>query len=97
METKLIIKGAIYKCGDVLLRPHFSGEFYIVDCTEYKTAEDIKSEYDKKTARQFINGICITHDGVDYYQCEFSPYHTDHFELLSDLSGLDFYDDSDEF
>jgi uncharacterized Zn finger protein (UPF0148 family) len=94
----IIIKGAIYKCGDVLLRPHYSGEFYCVDCTEYKTKEEIKADYDKKYAKQFIEeGYCLTHDGVNYYECEYSPYNTEDFELLSDLDEIDFYDEETEF
>ena len=44
MTNPLIIKGAIYKDGDELVRPHFTGEFWMVDCTEYKTRENIIAE-----------------------------------------------------
>lgn len=37
--NKLIIKGAIYTDGETLLRPHYTGEYHTVDCTEYKTEE----------------------------------------------------------
>ena len=98
MKTQLIIKGAIYKCGDELLRPHFSGYCYVVDCTEYKTAKRIRQEYDKETAKEVIkNSLCLTFDGIKYFECEYRPYNTEDFELLSDLSNLNFYDNKTDF
>jgi hypothetical protein len=95
---KTIIKGAIYTDGDVLLRPHFSGSFWMVDCTEYKTKAQIKESYDKKTAKEFINnGYFLTYEGKKYYECEYSPYHTEDFELLSDISNIEYYDEETEF
>lgn len=95
--TKIIIKGAIYKSGDTLLRPHYSGEFWMVDCTEYKTKKAIKEDYEKKYQKEFLSNLCLTHENVKHYECEYSPYHTDDFELLSDISDVDFYDEETEF
>ncbi len=96
---KTIIKGAIYKNGDELLRPHYSGDFRTVDCTEYKTKEQIKSEYSKEWAKEHTDedAFYLTCDGVKYYECEFSPFDTENFELLSDISKIEFYDDETEF
>ena len=94
---KQIIKGAIYKDGDVLLRAHFTGYFSAVDCTEYKTKEEIKTNYSKENAKEFLNGFYLTCDGVKYYECEYSPYDTDSMDLLSDLDSIEFYDDKTEF
>ena len=30
------------------------------------------------------------HDGTIYYECEYSPYHVEDWELLSDLSDLEY-------
>ena len=99
MATKTIIKGAIYQSGNELLRPHYSGNYYCVDCTEYKTKEEIKANYGNdffKTATG-KNGRYLTYDGVKYYECEFSPFNTDDFVLLSDISKLEFFDEETEF
>lgn len=97
MNNPLIIKGAIYKDGDSVLCAHFTGEYWQVDCTEFKTKKDIKSEYDKIAAKEFLGGYYITVDDVKYYECEYSPYCTEDFVLLSDLSSLEFFDDNIEF
>ncbi len=93
----LIIKGAIYKSGDTLLRPHYSGEMWMVDCTEFKTSETIADEYDEENVAEFMGNTLLSCDGVNYYECEYSPWHTKDFELLSDLSDLEFYDEETEF
>jgi hypothetical protein len=95
--TKLIIKGAIYTDGGTLLRPHFTGDFHTVDCTEFKTKEEIKSNYSKENAKQFLSGYYLTYEGVKYFECEYSPYHTEGMELLSDLSELEFFDENTDF
>ena len=96
--VNLIIKGAIYQMDDVLLRPHYTGNFNVVDCTEYKTKKQIKEEYSKEIAKSFIkDGYYLTCDGVKYYQAEYSAYGTDRMELLSDLSSLEFFDEDTEF
>jgi hypothetical protein len=96
--TKLIIKGAIYTDGDTLLRPHYSGEYYIVDCTEYKTEETIRYEYREELANEFIEeSLPLEYEGIKYYECEYSPYHTENMELLSDISDIEFYDEETSF
>lgn len=96
---KTIIKGAIYTNGSELLRAHFSGNFSIVDCTEYKTSKQIKDEYSKETAAKFCNrnSFYLTYEGKKYFECEYSPFCTDDFELLSDISKIEFYDEETEF
>ena len=70
----------------------------MVDCTEYKTKKQIKAEYDKETANNFINdGYYLTNEGVKYYECEYGPHSTESFELLNDVSDLEFIDDQIEF
>jgi len=94
---KQIIKGAIYTDGDTLLRPHFSGNFFAVDCTEYKTKKEIKADYSKETAKQMLSNLCLTYEGIKYYECEYSPYNTEGMELLSDLSEIEYFDEETEF
>ena len=93
MAKETIIKGAIYKDGDELVRPHYSGQYWIVDCTEYKTKEDIFDNYDECDAINIIDSNePMLYNDVEYYECEYSPHHTGSFELLSDISELEFYD-----
>lgn len=94
---KTIIAGLIYTNGDELLRPHYSGEFSIVDCTEYKTKEQIKDEYSGKALKTMLSGLCLTYEGVKYYECEYSPFSTDGMELLSDIWVVKHYDEETEF
>jgi hypothetical protein len=96
--TKLIIKGAIYTDGDTLLRPHYTGAFHTVDCTEYKTEEEIRANYSEENANEFINdGYRLEYNNETYYECEYSPYNTENMELLSDLDSLEFYDEETHF
>lgn len=96
--SKLIIKGAIYTDGDTLLRPHYSGEYHTVDCTEYKTEDEIRANYSEEFANECIEeSTTLEFDGKTYYQCEYSPYHTENMELLSDLSDLEYYDEQTNF
>ena len=94
---KIIIKGAIYTDGDVLLRAHYSGNYSAVDCTEYKTKEQIKQEY--TDWKKFAGKDCfyLTYEGKKFYECEYSPYHTEGLELLSDISEIEFLDEETEF
>lgn len=97
--TTLIIKGAIYKDGDEILRPHYTGEFTAVECDEYKTREEIKANYSANFYREATgkDAEVITHEGVKYYRCEWGPRHTEDFELLSDLSNLEYFDEETIF
>lgn len=97
MANPLIIKGGIYFDGDTILKAHYSGYFFMVDCTEYKTKKVIKQEYSKETAKEFLNGSYIINEGIKYYECEYSPYGTENLELLSDVSNLEFTDFQNEF
>jgi len=93
----LIIKGAIYTDGETLLRPHYSGNFSMVDCTEFKTKKEIKANYSKEIAKNFTQNTPIIYNGEKYFKCEYSPYGTNDLELLSDLSNLEYFDCSTEF
>jgi hypothetical protein len=94
---KLVIKGAVYKSGDMLVVPHYTGEFWMVDCDEFKTEDTIREDYGDH--EKFIeDGFSIEHEGVTYYSCEYGPHEVDEdFELLSDLSDLSFEEQSFNF
>lgn len=97
MAYPLIIKNGIYFDGDMLLRAHFSGYFFMVDCTEYKTKKQIKSEYDKEQAKECLKGTYLINEGIKYYECQFGPQTTDKMDLLNDISNLEFTDLQTEF
>ena len=97
MTNPVIIKGAIYKDGDELVRPHYTGVFWMVDCTEYKTRENIIAEYDEADGNNFLSNEPLLHDDIEYFECEYSPHNTEGFELLSDICDLDFYDYDTKF
>jgi len=85
----LVIQGAFYIKGDIVLVPHFTGEYSIVDCDEYKTKKQIKSEYSKEDYKRITQESYCTYDGETYYSTgDYSPYGTEGMELLSDLSKL---------
>lgn len=60
MEVRIVIKGAKYFTGDRILIPHMTGEFFIVDCDEYVTLEELKEDYDEVD----------TYFNAKWYQCE---------------------------
>ena len=79
-----IIKGLIYTDGEMLLRPHYSGEFYAVDCDEYAPAKYIRENY--SDAEKFIkSGDFLTHKGKKFFRIEYAPHNTKEMGLLSDL------------
>jgi hypothetical protein len=98
---KTIIRGAIYSTedGSMLLRPHFSGHFSVVDCTEYKQMQQIKDEYSPESVERFTgeNAVILTCGDEVYYECEYSPICTDGMELLSDISKIEFWDGETDF
>lgn len=89
MKTQLVIKGAYYKSGDEILVPHYTGEFWMVDCDRYQTKKEILENYDKSFFEENKDNY-VTVDGEKYYYAEYSPYSVDdEWELLSDLSELE--------
>ncbi len=97
MKNPLIIKGAVYSNGDRLLVPHYTGNFYLVDCREYLTEEDMRGSYDESFVDEALEGAYLTMDGVKYYECENNAKDTADMELLSDLSDLEFNNEETEF
>lgn len=85
---RTVIRGAVYKRENDLVIPHFTGEFWMVDCDNYITMEELKQVYNE----DYIKGVednYIEYEGVKYYYAEYSPEQVeDDWELLSDISEL---------
>ena len=96
--NRLVIKGAFYydKENDVILIPHFTGEYGIVDCYRLFRMEELKQRYND----DYINKVKdnpIEFDGNKYYDGEYSPKDVGDWELLSDLSNLEHIEESYDF
>ena len=85
----LVIKGAFYydKEADTILTPHFTGEFWIVDCYEYVRMDELKEIYNDSYIEDVLEDP-IDYNGKKYYSAESSPFNIGNWELLSDLSDL---------
>nr|DAM45049.1 MAG TPA: hypothetical protein [Caudoviricetes sp.] len=85
---KTVIKGAVYKRENDLVIPHYTGEFWMVDCDNYVTMEELEQDYDEDYIKE-VEDNYIEYDEVKYYYAEYSPEHVeDSWELLSDISEL---------
>lgn len=82
----LVVKGAYYLADDVILRPHFTGEFAIVDCTRYLKREEILEIYDE----DWLEDVdWIVYGNEKYYYAEYKPVYVDKdWKLISDVSDL---------
>lgn len=86
--TALVIAGAYYKIEDedVVICPHYTGEFSIVDCDKYLNKEDFLGAYEEEYLDE-DNFIEV--GGKKYYYAEYKPFNVDeNWTLLSDLSNL---------
>jgi len=87
---KLVIKGAYYydRESDAILIPHFTGEYFRVDCTRYIRMKELKENHDQS----YINSVkdkSIKFEEKKYYDDEYSLVGVNKdWELLSDLSNL---------
>ena len=54
-------------------------------------------ELGEENAAEFLENSPVTVQGVDYFECEYSPHCTEGMELLSDLSNLEFTEDNYDF
>ena len=95
---KTVIKGAYYydRNLDKILIPHFTGEFCIVDCTQYIKRDELKERYDEA----FVNEVeddFVEFEGEKYYYAEYSPQNVEDWELLSDISDLEHIEEEFDF
>ena len=94
--TTLVIAGAYYKIEDkdVVVCPHYTGEFSIVDCDVYLNKEDFLDVYDEQ---YLFRDYYIEVGGKKYYYAEYKPFYVDeNWTLLSDLSKLRYREDLPE-
>lgn len=97
MKAQLVIRGAYYRSGNEILVPHFTGEYYIVDCDRFLTKKNLLETYGKQYFNENKDNY-VTVDGVKYYYAEYSTYNiTEYWELLSDLSELSHTEESFDF
>ena len=102
MENKLLIRGAYYysEADDAVYVPHFTGEYWLCDCDRYYNAKDFIDQYgkDKFVELNESGDMVIVHvDDEPYYSAESGPIETGDFELLSDLSELEYIEQGDRF
>lgn len=89
----VVIRGAKYFRGDDIVIPHMTGEYWMVDCDNYVTLEELKDEYDEEYVES-VKDNYIEHEGVNYYYAEWGPESvTDDWELISDISSLTLIDE----
>ena len=87
---KLVIAGAYYydRNNEVILIPHYTGEYYVVDCYRYMKMEEMKEMYSENYIKDVLD-YPIEFERELFYDAEYSPqYVNDSWELLSDLSDL---------
>ena len=97
MKTQLVIKGAYYQAGDEILVPHFTGEYFIVDCNRFMQKREWKETFSKQF-RDENKGNFVEVDGTKYYYAEYSPMNiNDDWVLLSDLSDIEHIEEKFDF
>ena len=91
---KLVIKGAYYydRDSETILRPHFTGEFVMVDCSSFEKMKVIKDKYDDDYIED-VKANPIEFEGEQYYSTEYSLQTVGNWELLSDLSNLKYLEE----
>jgi hypothetical protein len=94
----LVIRGAYYynKDGDNILVPHYTGEYVTVDCDEFARKDEIKSRYDNQYIKNNKDNY-IEYDDNKYYYAEYSPFNVGDWELLSDVSQLEHFEEDFDF
>lgn len=93
------IAGAIYYDGqrNSIIIPSFSGDFLIIEVTEYIPFKNWKCRYKEDFIYNNKNNY-IVYNGSKYYYAEsVNIYNNEDIELLSDISELRFFDEKREF
>ena len=86
---KFVVAGAYYydRADETIISPHYTGEFFMVDCDEYVRMEELKGRYDESYINQ-VKDNPIEFEGEKYYDAEYNPFNVGDWELISDLSEL---------
>ena len=88
----LVIKGAQYfeRDSDIILIPHYTGVFWMVDCDRYYPLDELKEMYSDGYVESVMDNY-IEFEDKKYYYAEYRPWNvTEDWELISDLSELEF-------
>ena len=97
---QFVVAGLLYfdEQENEIVRPHFTCEARVVDCTQYNTREDIERKYSRGLLSAVDNGkiVFITLNGTKYFESGFSPCTTG-FKLLSEVPELMFRDENTVF
>ena len=93
---KLVIAGALYFDGEMLLVPHYTGEFVVVDCDRYMSLEDLKDIYNELFIEEAMESP-VSYNNKKYYPAEYGPFNVKDWELLSDLSDLNHLEENYDF
>lgn len=91
--AKVVIAGALFYDNEAneIFKPHFSGEFKLVDADRYITKEDFISEYNEEDLAQAEEeGEYVIYKGETYYKTPYcSLWSTEgDIDLISDISNL---------
>lgn len=96
---RTVIKGAFYfdRNSKILLVPHFTGEYSMVDCDSFETMDGLKETYDDSYIDTVYDSP-IEFEGESYYSTESGPFNiSDSWKLLSDISELSFQEEDYDF
>ena len=91
---RTIIKGCIYTNGKELLRPLFSGDYWLCDCMVYLTEGEIMANYNQNIAIDILANDPFRYNGVYYYETYTQLVNTKDFVRLSDISELEFVEEN---
>jgi hypothetical protein len=96
--NKIVIKGAYYydRESDTILIPHFTGEFCVVDCERYERLEALTERFEDAYIAK-VKDYPTEFRGNNYYNGEPSPVNIGDWELLSDLSNLEYFENDFDF
>ena len=97
---ELVIKGVIYYESELnhIIIPKHTGIYTSVDCEAYITESEMISKGYSEEYRNGNKENYITKDDVKYYYTGYTPYHIDEdWEMLSDISDLEFNADESDF
>ena len=94
MTSKLIIQGALYFNGKDILRPLHSGELFSVACLEYKTRENVLTEYEDAPIliEEILGSDKLIYKGIEYFEALTGLHYVSDMQLISDPTKIIYFD-----
>ncbi len=75
----------------MIIVPHYTGEYFIVDCDRYKILPEIMEMYDDRFIKENKDNN-VEYDGETYFYAEYSPMTVDeHWDKNTLLSYLNLF------